>query len=139
MNVRGGDNEIDSYGTKVCFNCTTGETPWQYHVVTLNNQVRTYQIQQLVTGTEYYVRLSASNARGFGAHAVSYPVSIIPPYQVRAPCSCAWWWWQTSSTADAGVVNVHCLWILFCLIVECNDEDDYKTHALFRFNLIDLI
>ena len=66
----------------VCFNCVTGETPWQYHVVTLNNQIRTYQIQQLVTGTEYYVRLSASNARGFGAQTVSFPESIIPPYQV---------------------------------------------------------
>jgi hypothetical protein len=82
MNVKGGDNEIDGFGTKVCLTCLTGETPWQYHVVTLNNQIRTYQIQQLVTGTEYYVRLSASNGRGFGSLQSSFPTSIVPPYQV---------------------------------------------------------
>jgi hypothetical protein len=82
MSVYGGDNEIDASGIRICSNCTTGETPWQYHVVTLSNQIRTYQIQQLVTGTEYYVRLSASNSRGFGDLQSSFPASIVPPYQV---------------------------------------------------------
>ena len=57
MIVRGGDNEIDAVGVRTCAGCMTGETPWQYHVVSLSNQIRTYQIQQLVTGTEYYVSL----------------------------------------------------------------------------------
>jgi hypothetical protein len=86
MEVTGGDNKVftsgDDTSIKICLECRPGETPWQYHVVTLSPQIRTYQIQQLVTGTEYFVRLSASNARGFGSVALSHPTSIVPPFQV---------------------------------------------------------
>merc|ERR1711871_1722826 len=77
-----GGNEVDFTGIKVCSECYPGETPNQYHVVTVPSIVRSYQIQKLITGTTYVVRMSAINDRGSGRVVLANPNELFVPMQV---------------------------------------------------------
>jgi len=62
-----------------------GEIPSQYGNATVARDVRSYTINGLVSGTSYYVVVSAINDYGAGPRMTSVPATLIPPKQVPSP------------------------------------------------------
>merc|ERR1711871_1504541 len=85
IKVYDGDNSLRGDASNICANCSIGELPAGYDYAEVTADKRSYQITGLVTGSTYYVRLSARNDRGYGLTQRSTPESIVPPLQVPGP------------------------------------------------------
>jgi len=80
--VHDGNNELDTFNTKESA-AVPGELPLHYgKSELLDSNSRTYQISGLLTGTEYFVAVSARNSKhGVSKRAYPSQASIIPPVQ----------------------------------------------------------
>jgi hypothetical protein len=92
VTVEDGDNAVneapdagDNRGTILCAQCVIGETPDSYNLYETSAADRSYMIDGLTPGVEYYVRVSAKNQKGYGSTAVTAPTKLAPPQQVPGP------------------------------------------------------
>jgi hypothetical protein len=79
-----GDNSVDAAGFKAS-EAFPGEMPAGYNSRIVDQDTRSYVIDELVPGTEYFVAVSAINAYGTGPVTKPAVMSATPPQQKPQP------------------------------------------------------
>jgi len=79
-----GDNSVDAAGFKAS-EAFPGEMPAGYNSRVVDQDTRTFTIDELVPGTEYFVAVSAINAYGTGPVTKPDVLSATPPQQKPQP------------------------------------------------------